>query len=135
MPEATISEVSYMPEKTTPSQVEASGDLEERMQKVSLGMSLAGVSLMVAGFGDMLVNNASSSIPGGSVLPLPMFVHLSQVPVSLVAMSAGIVLLALLPTVRVLLALWLYLRHREVLNSLAALIVFLELLLSIWVGR
>jgi uncharacterized membrane protein len=123
-----------MSEKTPPSQVEASGDLEERMQKVSLWVSLAGVSLMVAGFGDMLVNKASSSIPGGSVLPLPMFVHLSQVPVSLVAMSAGIVLLAILPTIRVLLALWLYLRHREKLNSLAALIVFLELLLSIRVG-
>jgi uncharacterized membrane protein len=123
-----------MPEKTPPSQIEASGDLEEKMQKVSLGVSLAGVSLMVAGFGDMLVNKASSSIPGGSVLPLPMFIHLSQVPASLVAMSAGIALLALLPALRVLLALWLYLRHRDALNALAALIVFLELLLSIGVG-
>ncbi len=123
-----------MSEEMTSSQVEAPDDLEEKMQKVSLGVSLAGVGLMVAGFVDMLVNKAFSSIPGGSVLPLPMFIHLSQVPVSLVAMSAGIVLLALLPTLRVLLALWLYLRHREVLNILAALIVFLELLLSIWVG-
>jgi uncharacterized membrane protein len=123
-----------MPEKTTPSQVETPGDLEERMQKVSLWVSLAGVGLMVAGFGDMLVNRASSSIPGGSVLPLPMFTHLSQVPASLVAMSAGIALLALLPALRVLLALWLYLRHRDVLNALAALIVLLELLLSIGVG-
>jgi uncharacterized membrane protein len=123
-----------MPEKSRPSQAEAPDGLEERMQKVSLGVSLAGVGLMVAGFVDMLINKASSSIPGGSVLPLPMFIHLSQVPVSLVAMSAGIALLALLPALRVLLALWLYLRHRDVLNALAALIVFLELLLSIRVG-
>jgi uncharacterized membrane protein len=123
-----------MPEKSRPSQAEAPDGLEERMQKVSLGVSLAGVGLMVAGFVDMLINKASSSIPGGSVLPLPMFTHLSQVPASLVAMSAGIALLALLPALRVLLALWLYLRHRDVLNALAALIVFLELLLSIRVG-
>jgi uncharacterized membrane protein len=123
-----------MPEKTRPSRAEAPDGLEERMQKVSLGVSLAGVGLMVAGFVDMLINKASSSIPGGSVLPLPMFIHLSRVPVSLVAMSAGIVLLAMLPALRVLLALWLYLRHREMLNFLAALIVFLELLLSIRVG-
>jgi uncharacterized membrane protein len=123
-----------MPEKTRPSQAEAPDGLEEKMQKVSLGVSLAGVGLMVAGFVDMLINRAPSSIPGGSVLPLPMFIHLSQVPVSLVAMSAGIVLLAMLPALRVLLALWLYLGHRDVLNALAALIVFLELLLSIGVG-
>jgi uncharacterized membrane protein len=123
-----------MPEEMTSSEVKAPGDLEERMQKVSLGVSLAGASLMVAGFVDMLVNEASFSIPGGSILPLPMFIHLTQVPVSLVAMSAGIVLLALLPALRVLLALWLYLRHRDVLNALAALIVFLELLLSIGLG-
>jgi uncharacterized membrane protein len=123
-----------MPEETTSSEVKAPDDLEERMRKVSLGVSLAGVGLMVAGFVDMLINEASFSIPGGSVLPLPSLVHLSQTPLSLVAMSAGIVLLALLPALRVLLALWLYLRHRDGLNTLAALIVFLELLLSIVIG-
>jgi uncharacterized membrane protein len=123
-----------MSEETTSSQVEAPDDLEERMQKVSLGVSLAGVSLMVAGFVDTLADKDSFSLPGGSVLPLPMFIHLSQVPVSLVAMSAGIILLALLPALRVLLALWLYFRRRDGLNTLAALIVFLELLLSIVIG-
>jgi uncharacterized membrane protein len=123
-----------MPEETTSSEVKAPDDLEERMRKVSLGVSLAGVGLMVAGFVDMLINETSFSIPGGSVLPLPSLVHLSQTPLSLVAMSAGIVLLALLPALRVLLALWLYLRHRDGLNTLAALIVFLELLLSIVIG-
>jgi uncharacterized membrane protein len=123
-----------MSEETTSSQVEAPDDLEERMQKVSLGVSLAGVSLMVAGFVDTLADKDSFSLPGGSALPLPMFIHLSQVPVSLVAMSAGIMLLALLPALRVLLALWLYFRRRDGLNTLAALIVLLELLLSIVVG-
>jgi uncharacterized membrane protein len=124
-----------MPEETTSSEIKTPDDLEKRMQKVSLGVSLAGVGLMVAGFVDALVNKAPLSIPGGSVLPLSMFIRLSQVPASLVAMSAGIVLLALLPTLRVLLALWLYLRRRDMVNTLAALMVFLELLLSIGIGR
>jgi hypothetical protein len=105
------------------------------MRRVSLIVSLIGLGLMLAGFLDMLISGASLSIPGGSVLPLPRFAHPSQVPMSLAAMSAGIVLLALLPSLRVLLALWLYLRRHSILNSLVALIVFVELLLSMRAGN
>ena len=49
-------------------------------------------------------------------------------------MSAGIVLLALLPTARVLLALALYARQRSVLDALAGLVVLLELLTSMRAG-
>ncbi len=113
---------------------ETTDDLEATMQRISLIVSLVGLGLMLAGFVDMLIIGASFSIPGGSVLPLPRLTHPSQVPISLAAMSAGIVLLALLPSLRVLLALWLYLRRHNILNTLVALIVFVELLLSMRAG-
>jgi uncharacterized membrane protein len=109
-------------------------DLEATMQRLSLIVSLVGLGLMLAGFLDMLILGTSSSIPGGSVLPLPRFTHPSQAPTGLAAMSGGIVLLALLPSLRVLLAMWLYLRRHSLLNTLVALIVFVELLISMGTG-
>ncbi len=123
-----------MQEETTPTKRKAPKDLEATMQRVSLIVSVVGLGLMLAGFVDMLIIGAAFSVPGGSVLPLLRLSHPSQVPASLVAMSAGIVLLALLPAIRVLLALWLYLRRHSILNTLVALIVFLELLLSMRAG-
>jgi uncharacterized membrane protein len=123
-----------MPEVKKLSKAEGPGDIETKMQKASMLMSVAGLGLMVAGFADMLVSGAPFSVPGRSVLPLPMLVHLSHMPPSLVAMSAGILLLGLLPTARVLLALGHYIRRRDVLDTLAALIVVLELLFSIRTG-
>jgi uncharacterized membrane protein len=113
---------------------ETRDDLEATMQRLSLIVSLVGLGLMLAGFLDMLILGTSSSIPGVSVLPLPRFTHPSQVPTGLAAMSAGIVLLALLPSLRVLLAMWLYLRRHSLLNTLVALIVFVELLISMGTG-
>lgn len=123
-----------MSEEAIPPKAEAPDGLEAKMQKVSLVVSVAGLSLMASGFVGTLVNGASFSVPGGSVLPLPMLLHPSQIPVSLIAMSTGILLLALLPTARVLLALWLYIRHRDGLDTVVALIVVLELLLSMRTG-
>ena len=118
----------------TPTQAKGPDDVENGMKKVSLIVSLVGLSLMVIGFLDMMVNTASLSVPGASVLPLPALIHLSKLPLSLVTMSVGIVLLALLPTVRVALALWYYVRRHDALNIVAALIVVVELLLSIRTG-
>jgi hypothetical protein len=126
--------VSSVHKETESTDRRPAGDLEATMQGVSLLVSLVGLGLMVAGFIDMLVVGASLSVPGRSVLALPKLVHPGQVPVSLTAMSAGIVLLALLPALRVLLALGLYLRRHNTLNALVALIVFLELLLSMRAG-
>ncbi|MGE0826190.1 MAG: DUF1634 domain-containing protein [Candidatus Binatia bacterium] len=104
------------------------------MQKVSMLVSVIALGLMVVGFLDLVVSGTSVTIPGGSVLSLPALAHPGQAPISLVAMSAGIILLALLPSVRVVLALRLYLRRRDVLNALVALVVLLELLLSMGAG-
>lgn len=104
------------------------------MQKVSLVVSLLGLGSMVVGFVEGLSAGIPRSVPGGSVLPLSRLVHLSAAPLSLDLMSAGIVLLGLLPIARVLLALWFYVRRRDVAAVLVALVVCLELLVSIETG-
>ena len=109
-------------------------DLEARMQKISLVTSLVGVGLMVFGFADLITHGASLSIPGMTALSPQMIETGARISLSLLAMSAGIVVLALLPILRVLLALALYLRARQVLNVLVAVIVFVELLVSLRTG-
>jgi uncharacterized membrane protein len=123
-----------MPASPTNSRIAALGDLEAKMQKVSLVVSLIGLGLMGVGFADMLVNKTSLYVPGESALSFSKLVHWTQWPVSLDAMSLGIILLALLPIVRVLLALWVYAHHRDMLDTLVALIVILALLFSMQIG-
>jgi uncharacterized membrane protein len=89
---------------------------------------------MVFGFADMLVHGTSLSIPGITALSPLMFTSGTRIPLSLATMSAGIVVLALLPILRVLLALSLYLRSRQILNVVVALLVFIELLVSVRTG-
>lgn len=103
-------------------------------QTVSRVISLAGLGLMVAGLLIKVARMASVSIPGGSSLSLVGLLELTHEPLSLDAMSVGILFLALLPAVRVLLASGEFIRRRETLSALAALIVLLELLVSIRAG-
>lgn len=118
----------------TPSTDESLADLEAKMQKVSLVVSLMAVGLMIGGSVAMLLGGTDLSLPGGSVLAFSALVHSSRAPASQVAMSAGILLLALLPLVRVLLALAFYTRWRRTLNAFVAILVFLELLVSMRTG-
>ena len=113
---------------------ESRSDLEARMQKISLVTSLLGLGLMVFGFVDVLIHGVSLSIPGMVALSPLMIKSGGRIPLGLATMSAGIVVLALLPILRVLLALSLYLRNRQVLNVVVALLVFIELLLSVRTG-
>jgi uncharacterized membrane protein len=106
-------------------------NLELTMRKVSLVISLVGLGLMCFGFLGWLVDANSFLLPGESVPSLTGILRLQSTGLSLVAMSAGIVLLGLIPMIRVSLACWLYLRERELLGALFALIVLLELMLSI----
>ncbi|HRX04609.1 MAG TPA: DUF1634 domain-containing protein, partial [Anaerolineae bacterium] len=55
-------------------------------------------------------------------------------PRALAAMSGGILMLALLPVLRVLLALGIYARQRVLIDALAALVVLIELLISMRAG-
>jgi uncharacterized membrane protein len=113
---------------------EPQSDLEAKMQKISLVTSLVGVGLMVFGFADFFAHGASLSIPGVAAVSPQLIQSGARLSPSLLAMSAGIVVLALLPILRVLLALSLYLRKRQVLNVMVALIVFVELLVSVRTG-
>jgi hypothetical protein len=105
--------------------------LEAKMQKVSLVVSLVGLGLMCFGFLGLLVGHASFLLPGDPVPSLSSLLQLHSVGISVTAMSLGIVLLGLIPAIRVSLAGWLYIRMRNLLDALIALIVLLELILSI----
>jgi uncharacterized membrane protein len=113
---------------------ETQGDLDAKMQKISLVTSLLGLGLMVFGFADLVMHGASLSMPGVTALSPLLIKSGTRMSLSLLTMSAGIVVLALLPIVRVLLALFLYLRNRQMLNVVVALLVFIELLVSVRTG-
>jgi uncharacterized membrane protein len=113
---------------------ETRGDLDAKMHKISLVTSLLGLGLMVFGFADFIMHGAPLSMPGVTALSPLLVKSGTRISVSLLTMSAGIVILALLPIVRVLLALSLYLRNRQVLNVVVALLVFIELLVSVRTG-
>jgi uncharacterized membrane protein len=109
-------------------------DLEAKMQKISLGTSLLGLGLMVFGFIALLVQGNSLSIPGVAALSIQTLHTGAQISPALLAMTAGIGVLALIPILRVLLALLIYLWNHQVLNVVVALIVFIELIVSIRIG-
>jgi hypothetical protein len=117
--------------RSQPSEREPTERLETRMRKVSLVVSLLGLGLMSFGLIDMLVGADTYSMPGAVVLPLGMLIKFPPGSIGLMLASAGVILLGLLPAIRVILALWLYMRLRDLVNMLVAVIVLLELLLSI----
>lgn len=109
-------------------------NMEAKMQKISLGTSLLGLGLMVFGFIYLVVQGDPLSIPGVAALS-PQVIHTgAQISPSLLAMTAGIGVLALIPILRVLLALLIYLRNHQLLNVVVALVVFIELIVSIRMG-
>jgi uncharacterized membrane protein len=113
-------------------QIRAPGEnLELKMRKVSLVVSLIGLGLMCFGFLGWLASATVFLLPGNSVPSLGSLLRLQSTGWSLMAMSAGIVLLGMIPTIRVAFACWLYLRERDLRGAFIALIVLLELMLSI----
>jgi uncharacterized membrane protein len=109
-------------------------DLEGQMRRVSQVLSAVAVALMLAGLLGSMLSGSALSLPGSSVMPLSDFLQLPVHPLGLAAMSAGIVMLALLPVIRVLLALGIYVRQRVPVNALTALVVLVELLISMRAG-
>jgi uncharacterized membrane protein len=112
---------------------EPENDLESKMRTISLLISLVSLVLMGFGFADVLLHGTSLSLPGMAALS-PLMIKTGNISLGLAAMSAGIVLLSLLPIVRVLLALSQYVQSRQMLNILVALLVFIELLVSARIG-
>ena len=110
---------------------EAVETLENRMRKVSLVISLLGLGSMSFGLIDMLAGGDAFSLPGADALPLGSLIRFPSGTMGLMFASSGMILLGLLPAIRVTLALWLYLRLKDVFSMLIAVTVILELLLSI----
>lgn len=110
-------------------------NLEGQMRRVSQVVSAAAVGLMLAGLSGSILSGSTLALPGGSVTPLHDLFQLPIHPIGLAAMSAGIIMLALLPVVRVFLALNIYARQRMPVNAFVALVVFVELLISMGAGR
>lgn len=108
--------------------------LESHMRTVSRLVSILGLGLMAVGILDYLFSGTTLSIPGFSVLPLSGLFQPAGQPLSVLAMSAGILIFALLPMIRVFLALWTYLGRRVWLSALVALVVLIELLISVRTG-
>lgn len=110
---------------------ESAGRLEVRMQKVSLLFSTAAFGLMVYGFIRSWMACPSFSLPGHPLPPFQNLLSRPSISLGLTWMGAGMLLLGMLPSVRVLLALWLYFRSKNLRSMFIALIVLLELLLSV----
>jgi len=117
--------------RSQPSDREPVERLETRMRKVSLVVSLLGLGLMSFGLIDMLIGGDAYALPGADVLPLGSLINFPSGPMGLMLASSGVILLGLLPAIRVIMALWLYLRLKDLFSMLIAMIVLLELLLSI----
>jgi uncharacterized membrane protein len=113
---------------------EPQSELQAGMRTISLLVSMVGLGLMLFGFVDMVIHGDSLSIPGATAWSPLLVRSATPATASLIAMSAGIVVLALLPILRILLSLAVYLRSRQVLNVVVALIVFVELLVSVRTG-
>jgi len=115
---------------------ERKDELAHKSQRASVYMSLAGLGLMLAGFFYTVLRSPDLTIPGQSALTsgdLPLL-PLAQIPLGFLVMSVGILVLALLPVVRVGLALWVYVKQRNKIGSVSALVVLLELIASTQAG-
>ncbi len=110
------------------------GSLEVAMQFLSRVVSLVGIGCMSFGFIRLIIVRGVLILPGDPTLPFPEFLQITHEPISLLSMSVGIIMLALLPSVRVLIAFFTYLHRKDMVDVLVAFIVFLELLFSIRSG-
>lgn len=105
-------------------------ELEGRMQKVSLLISVAALTLMFVGFAIALVTRHGVKIPGVAALPFRHLFSLHAAADGFTEMSVGIILLAALPMARILLAMWLYIKSRSLIDTVVAIVVLLELIFS-----
>jgi hypothetical protein len=112
--------------------VETVEDVEVAMKRASLAVSLTSVVLMAGGLLWHLEQAGLASWPGDAAIPFSGLTHLRRFSGPVMAMSAGVVLLAILPALRVLLALGIYGRRRKAVDFAVALLVMIELLASMF---
>ena len=104
--------------------------LEIMMRRVTAIVSTVAVVMMAVGFVVTFLFHSIPAMPGTSALPINAVWHFQANDWGLWAMSAGILLLALIPMLRVLLSLWIFVRARHLLDALVAVIILAELLIS-----
>lgn len=93
-------------------------------------MALFGLSLMLFGLVDGLSQTGSFSFPGPPTMSIEQIAHTYSSEIGLVMMSVGIILFALLPSLRVLLGIYKFIHNREIVNLIIATFVLLELTVS-----
>lgn len=113
----------------------APAGLDAQMRTVSQAVSTAALTLMIVGFAAATLNGPTAKGLDEPVVPLGQLVRSAAGSWPFAAMSVGIALLALLPSARVLLAAWAYLRQRNLTDVIVALLVLAELILSATLGR
>lgn len=94
-------------------------------------MAGAAIGLMLIGLFDGPGQASQFSIPGPATMSIGQITHSGASQAGLVMMSTGILLFAVLPSLRVLFGINQFIRHHEVINLIAAIIVFIELTLGI----
>lgn len=109
--------------------------LERWMRHSSLGVSLAAGLSMLLGLGDMLLTGSLERFAEAPAVAVAALAHPGRASLGLYATSLGIVLLSLLPGLRVLLAVLLYAGRRVWVDAFVALLVLIELTVSMLTGR
>lgn len=109
-------------------------DIHEPERRMAQVISILALGLMLAGFGGELAFHGNPAFPGPPAVT-PQVLALAPVSPFLLCMSAGILLFAVLPALRVLLALLEYARRRDWRNALIAIVVLLELAGSAFLHR
>lgn len=109
-------------------------ELEITMQRVSLVVSVSAVLLMASGFLEFaLIPGDSLILPGAPAVPLGQLLHPTVHTLGIELMSLGILVLAMLPAIRIALALTIYVRRHAWQNAMAAVSVLFILLLSTYI--
>ncbi len=109
--------------------------LDRWMRRLSLAVSVVAVIAMIVGLAQILVSGSLDALSGKPAIPAASFLHPEAASFGLFATSLGIVLLSLLPGLRVVLAAALYAGRREVADAAVALVVLIELVVSMLTGR
>ncbi len=110
-------------------------DPERRMARLSLLASAGALALMVTGFVMLLVSGEPYQLPGARALPLHAMLHPPRPALAVDVMSLGIVLLLVLPVLRIMISVIPFVRQRHWFDAVVTLVVFLELVFSMFSGK
>lgn len=93
-------------------------------------LALISIGLMLFGLTDSLLQTGSFSFPGPATMSIDQITHALSSNKDLVMMSSGIILFALIPSLRILLGINQFIHKHEIINLIVALIVLMELTVS-----